>query len=169
MKDAAPKAIYLADYTPPAYLIDSVRLEFRLDPLRTRVKSAIRFRPNPDTTDRRFFLHGIGLTLVSATIDGEPARLREVEGGIEADAPDAGFLWEAEVEIAPEENTALEGLYMSKGMYCTQCEAEGFRKITYYPDRPDVLAPFSVRVEGDAPVLLSNGDRQTTAPGRARR
>ncbi|MEM9342549.1 MAG: aminopeptidase N [Pseudomonadota bacterium] len=164
MKDAAPKAIYLADYTPPAYLIDAVRLEFRLDPLRTRVKSAIRFRPNPnpDTGDRRFFLHGEGLTLISATMDGAPVTVREVEGGIEADAPDAAFLWEAEVEIAPEKNTALEGLYMSKGMYCTQCEAEGFRKITYYPDRPDVLAPFSVRVEGDAPVLLSNGN-----PGEA--
>jgi len=72
--------------------------------------------------------------------------------------PDGPFTWEAEVEIAPEANTALEGLYMSRGMYCTQCEAEGFRKITYYPDRPDVMAPFTVRIEGEAPVMLSNGN-----------
>ena len=65
---------------------------------------------------------------------------------------------ETEVEIAPEANTALEGLYMSRGMYCTQCEAEGFRKITYYPDRPDVMSRFKVRVESELPVLLSNGN-----------
>ena len=74
--------------------------------------------------------------------------------GLTCPAPDAPFNWEAEVEIAPEDNTALEGLYMSKGMYCTQCEAEGFRKITYYPDRPDVMAPFTVRIEGDEKVIL---------------
>ncbi|MES2143921.1 MAG: aminopeptidase N, partial [Pseudomonadota bacterium] len=68
------------------------------------------------------------------------------------------FTLETEVEISPAGNTALEGLYMSRGMYCTQCEAEGFRKITYYPDRPDVMAPFNVRVESDLPVLLSNGN-----------
>jgi aminopeptidase N len=71
------------------------------------------------------------------------------------------------VQIAPEGNTALEGLYMSKGMYCTQCEAEGFRKITFYPDRPDVMAPFRVRIEADLPVLLSNGDPVAQGPGWA--
>ena len=74
------------------------------------------------------------------------------------DVPAAPFIWETEVEIDPANNTALEGLYMSNGMYCTQCEAEGFRKITYYPDRPDVMAVFSVTIDGPHPVLLSNGN-----------
>ena len=77
------------------------------------------------------------------------------------------FVWEAEVEISPVDNTALEGLYMSNGMYCTQCEAEGFRKITFYPDRPDVMAVFSVRIEGDLPVLLSNGNPVAQGEGWA--
>ena len=81
--------------------------------------------------------------------------------------PDGPFTLETEVEIAPEANTALEGLYMSNGMYCTQCEAEGFRKITYYPDRPDVMARFKVRIEGDLPVLLSNGNPVGQGPGWA--
>ncbi len=167
MRDAAPTTIYLKDYTPFAYLIDEVSLTFRLDPHKTRVLSRIAFRPNPDATDRRFFLHGEDLTLISARIDGQDVAPRNVEGGIEADAPDAPFLWEAEVEIAPASNTALEGLYMSNGMYCTQCEAEGFRKITYYPDRPDVMAPFHVRIEGSEPVLLSNGNPGASGAGFA--
>jgi len=171
MRDAAPQAtpttIYLKDYTPFGYLIDEVSLTFRLDPHKTRVLSRIAFRPNPDATDRRFFLHGEELTLISAKIDGQDVETRTVDGGIEADAPDAPFIWEAEVEIAPASNTALEGLYMSNGMYCTQCEAEGFRKITFYPDRPDVMAPFHVRIEGSEPVLLSNGNPVKTGEGFA--
>ena len=83
-----------------------------------------------------------------------------------AHVPEA-FVWEAETEIDPEANTALEGLYMSRGMYCTQCEAQGFRKITYWPDRPDVMARFRVRIEGEAPVLLSNGNLVASGPGFA--
>ncbi|MGR3839689.1 MAG: aminopeptidase N, partial [Cognatishimia sp.] len=157
MRDAAPQTIYLKDYTPFGYVIDSVDLTFRLHPTATRVLSKIAFRPNPEANDSRFFLHGEDLTLVSAKIDGAEATVRIVDGGIEADTPNAPFVWEAEVEISPSTNTALEGLYMSNGMYCTQCEAEGFRKITYYPDRPDVMATFDVRIESDLPVLLSNG------------
>ena len=90
----------------------------------------------------------------------------EVTPDITADAlvatvPDAPFVWDAEVEIDPQNNTALEGLYMSNGMYCTQCEAHGFRRITYYPDRPDVMSVFTVSIEADKsryPVLLSNGN-----------
>ena len=81
--------------------------------------------------------------------------------------PIGPFTWEAEVEIDPAANTALEGLYLSNGMFCTQCEAEGFRKITYYPDRPDVMAPFTVRIESDLPVLLSNGNPVADGPGWA--
>ncbi|NVO23509.1 aminopeptidase N [Donghicola mangrovi] len=158
MKDAAPQTFYLADYTPPAFLIDEVSLTFRLAPEATRVISRIHFVPNPDATDRTFFLHGEQLKLISARIDGHDANPEITAHGLTAEVPDHDFTWEAEVEISPATNTALEGLYMSNGMYCTQCEAEGFRKITYYPDRPDVMAPFHVRIEGDLPVLLSNGN-----------
>ena len=158
MKDSAQETIYLKDYTPFGYVIDSVALEFDLHPTATRVTSRIAFAPNPAAKDKRFFLHGEDLTLISAKIDGAEVTPRAVDGGIELDVPEGPFLWEAEVEISPETNTALEGLYMSGGMYCTQCEAEGFRKITYYPDRPDVMAVFTVRVRGDLPVLLSNGN-----------
>ncbi|WP_434286458.1 aminopeptidase N [Celeribacter sp. SCSIO 80788] len=158
MKDAAPQTVYLKDYTPFGYRIDSVDLTFRLHPTATQVISKIAFTPDPEASDKRFFLHGEQLNLISATIDGTPITPRLVEGGLEADVPEGSFLWEAEVEISPETNTALEGLYMSNGMYSTQCEAEGFRKITFYPDRPDVMAVFTVRIEGDQPVLLSNGN-----------
>lgn len=158
MQYPAPQVIYLADYTPPAYLVDSVHLTFQLDGMATRVISKIHFRPNTDTRSRDFFLHGEDLKLISCKIDGTPVMPDLVQGGLRCIVPDAPFTWEAEVEIAPARNTALEGLYMSGGMYCTQCEAEGFRKITYYPDRPDVMAVFTVKIESDLPVLLSNGN-----------
>jgi len=167
MKDASPAPVHLRDYAPFGYEIDEVHLTFRLAAHATRVHSRIRFRPNLATDDRRFFLHGEGLGLISARIDGQPVSVREAPGGIEADAPDAPFVWEAEVEIDPQGNTALEGLYMSNGMYCTQCEAEGFRKITFYPDRPDVMAVFTVRIEGELPVLLSNGNPGASGEGWA--
>ncbi|MFT5865794.1 MAG: aminopeptidase N [Gammaproteobacteria bacterium] len=158
MNDASPQTIYLADYTPPAYLIDTVHLTFDLSPDATRVTSKITFRPNPTSSDRQFFLHGVDLKLIWAKIDGVAVSPDLVADGLNCPAPDAPFVWEACVEIAPVSNTALEGLYMSNGMYCTQCEAEGFRKITYYPDRPDVMAVFTVQINSDLPVLLSNGN-----------
>ncbi len=167
MKDASPAAVYLSDYTPPAFLVERVELTFRLHPTATRVLSRIAFRPNPATPDRTFRLDGENLTLLSAKIDGAPVTPEITPEGLTCPAPSAPFLWEAEVEIAPEANTALEGLYMSRGMYCTQCEAQGFRKITFYPDRPDVMAPFHVRIEGDAPVMLSNGNPAGAGPGWA--
>ncbi|OSP55511.1 aminopeptidase N [Pseudoruegeria sp. SK021] len=166
MRDAAPQTIYLADYTAPAFWVDEVHLTFRLAPTATRVLSRIRFRPNPDAPGP-FTLHGEGLTLISAAIDGTPITPDLTDAGLTCAAPDAPFVWESEVEISPQTNTALEGLYMSNGMYCTQCEAEGFRKITYYPDRPDVMAPFTVRIEGALPVLLSNGNPGASGPGWA--
>ncbi|QIE44084.1 aminopeptidase N [Pseudohalocynthiibacter aestuariivivens] len=167
MKDAAPQPIYLADYTPPAYLISDVHLTFRLSPSATRVLSRISFRPNPDAKSGEFVLHGENLTLISAAIDGATVSPQLTDTGLTCDVPDAPFVWEAEVEIDPAANTALEGLYMSNGMYCTQCEAEGFRKITYYPDRPDVMAVFTVRIEGDDPVMLSNGNLVAKGDGFA--
>jgi len=167
MRDAAPRTIHLGDYRPFGFLVDKVDLTFRLDPHTTRVVSRIAFRPDPDATERRFFLHGEGLGPVSFAIDGAPVSPDITPEGLTCDVPDRSFVWDAEVEIDPAANTALEGLYMSNGMYCTQCEAEGFRKITFYPDRPDVMAPFSVRVEGDAPVLLSNGNPGARGAGYA--
>ncbi|MEX0279417.1 MAG: aminopeptidase N [Ruegeria sp.] len=158
MRDAAPTTIYLKDYTPFGYVVDSVHLTFDLAAHATRVTSRIQFRPNPEATDQTFFLHGEDLTLIRASIDGAEITPDVTDKGLTAKVPDQPFLWEAEVEIDPGNNTALEGLYMSNGMYCTQCEAEGFRKITFYPDRPDVMAIFTVRINGDLPVLLSNGN-----------
>ena len=167
MKDAAPQTVHLSDYAPPAFLVEDVHLTFRLAPRATRVLSRIRFRPNPDAAGGAFFLHGEELTLIRAAIDGAEVTPERTAAGLTCAVPDGPFTWEAEVEIAPEANTALEGLYMSRGMYCTQCEAEGFRKITYYPDRPDVMAPFEVRIESDLPVLLSNGNPGTSGDGFA--
>ncbi|WFE74453.1 aminopeptidase N [Roseinatronobacter sp. S2] len=171
MPDTTPQPVFLADYQPPPFLVESVALTFRLHPTATRVSSEIRFRPNPDATpghDLR--LDGEGLNLLHASIDAMPLDARPDTTGLTIPAallPEGAFVWQAEVEIAPEGNTALEGLYMSGGMYCTQCEAEGFRKITYYPDRPDVMAPFRVRIESDLPVLLSNGNPVASGAGWA--
>mgnify|MGYP006285436655 CR=1 FL=1 len=188
MKDESPRAVHLSDYSAPPWLVDSVHLTFRLDPDATRVVSRVDFRPNPDAGSRAFFLHGEGLALQWARIDGQEVTPEVTATGLACPVPDAPFTWEAEVEIAPAANTALEGLYLSpqnvgareargreslppaKAMYCTQCEAEGFRRITYYPDRPDVMAPFTVRIEGDAatlPVMLSNGNPLGAGPGWA--
>ena len=170
MRDAA-QPIYLADYQPPAFLVEKVELTFKLAPATTRVLSRIRFAPNPAAVPGQdLHLDGEGLRLIAASIDGTPLTATPDATGLTLEAaslPDAPFTFQAEVEIAPEGNTALEGLYMSNGMYCTQCEAEGFRKITYYPDRPDVMAPFRVRVESDLPVLLSNGNPVESGPGWA--
>ncbi|WP_170374569.1 aminopeptidase N [Ruegeria atlantica] len=167
MRDAAPTTIYLKDYTPFGYLVDSVHLTFDLADHATRVTSRIAFRPNPEATDRTFFLHGEDLTLIRAVVDGVEITPNVTDKGLTVEVPNAPFIWEAVVEIDPGNNTALEGLYMSNGMYCTQCEAEGFRKITYYPDRPDVMSVFTVRINGDLPVLLSNGNPSGKGEGWA--
>lgn len=185
MSKTAPETIYLKDYRPFGYVVDNVHLTFDLHPGKTRVTSRIRFRPGPDTGERAFFLHGEGLKLISARIDGIEVKPEQSQRGLTCKVPDAPFLWEAEVEIDPEGNTALEGLYMSpqnvgadnagageslqsdNAMYCSQCEAEGFRKITYYPDRPDVMAIFTVRINGPHPVLLSNGNPVDAGKGWA--
>ena len=167
MTKPAAATVFMSDYRPFGWIVDDVRLTFALHPEATRVTSAIRFRPDPAARRERFFLHGENLRLIAARIDGRPVAPEVTATGLTVAVPDAPFLWEAEVEIAPATNTALEGLYMSNGMYCTQCEAEGFRKITFYPDRPDVMATFRVRIESDLPVLLSNGNPAGSGPGWA--
>ena len=117
MKDTAPQTIHLKDYAPFGFLVDSVELSFRLDPHATRVASRIAFRPNPAATDRRFFLHGEALTLIRAAIDGQEVAPELSAAGLTCKVPEGPFTWEAEVEIDPANNTALEGLYMSNRMY----------------------------------------------------
>ncbi len=167
MKHANPKAIRLEDYTPPSHLVDHVSLEFDLRDQGTRVRSRLKMRRNPAAPaddSAGLFLHGEGLDLQWLTLDGrrlEAQEYRLEEGGLRLPSVPEAFELASEVVISPETNTALEGLYRSEGMFCTQCEAEGFRKITFYLDRPDVMAVFDVRIEADQdrfPVLLSNGN-----------
>ena len=162
MRTDTPQPIRLTDYRPPAFLIDEVQLTFVLAPRATRVKAKLSIRRNGAHAEPLVF-NGERLTPVSVAIDGR--RLADSEHAIDGEwltipaAPDA-FVLETEVEIDPEANKALDGLYMSAGRYCTQCEAEGFRKITFWPDRPDVLSRFTVRIEAERafPRLLSNGN-----------
>jgi len=163
MRTDLPQPIRLTDYRPPAYLIDEVHLDFDLAPNATRVKARLTLRRNGEHTEP-LALDGVRLKPVSFAIDGRALEASEYEVGEEqltiASVP-AAFVLETEVEIDPENNKALEGLYMSAGRFCTQCESEGFRKITWYPDRPDVLARFTVRMEANKrayPRLLSNGN-----------
>ena len=164
MKDAAPKAIQLQDYQPPAFLIDDVDLLFRLHDTGTRVVSRLTIRRNPTCAAQSLRLDGEGLEPVWLRLDGNELsadRYTIDETGLTLHQVPEAFVLESEVIIAPEKNTALEGVYRSAGMFCSQCEPEGFRKITWYLDRPDVMARFVVRIEADQaayPVLLSNGN-----------
>ena len=167
MRDAAPQTIYLHDYTPFGYSVESVHLTFDLAPNATRITSRIKFAPVKEAKDTTFFLHGENLKLQSAKIDGEAVKPVVTPEGLTCDVPNIPFVWECEVQIDPAANTALEGLYQSSGMYCTQCEAEGFRKITYYPDRPDVMSTFTVRINGPHATLLSNGNPVASGDGWA--
>jgi len=161
------QAIRLSDYTPTSFLIDSVELDFKLDPHKTTVTSKIAFSANPAAKSRDLRLDGEAMSLKWAKINGKLVDLNPDETGVTLPKHLLGseFIWECEVEIAPEANTSLDGLYMSNGMYCTQCEAEGFRRITYYLDRPDVMATFTVRLRSDLPVRLSNGNEVAMGDG----
>ncbi|MFP3568812.1 aminopeptidase N [Paraburkholderia sp. SIMBA_030] len=160
---ATPNVIRRADYAPPAFLIDTVALEFDLVPKRTVVKNTMRVRRNPDAARAAHFeLMGEQLEFVNAAIDGAPfTNVHAHEHGLTLDnVPDAFELTLISI-CNPAENTTLSGLYVSGGNFFTQCEAEGFRRITYFLDRPDVMATFTVTLRADKadyPVLLSNGN-----------
>ncbi|HJZ16919.1 MAG TPA: aminopeptidase N, partial [Stellaceae bacterium] len=161
-----PRPVRLDEYRPPDFLIDTVDLVFELGDSDTRVKSHLRIRRNPESSEHSTALQldGEELALVSLALDGEPLdpnryELPAEEGLILADVPDA-FSLDVEARISPASNTALSGLYMSGGNFCTQCEPEGFRRITYFVDRPDVMARYATTIIADKarfPVLLSNG------------
>ena len=158
--------VRLKDYRPVSFEIKDVYLKFKLDPKRTIVSSKMNILP---TGNSDLFLDGNQLKLKSAKINGEDAtsKVSQNDKGIKfnkKNLPKKKFILEIVNEINPKANTALEGLYISNGIYCTQCEAEGFRKITYFLDRPDVLTKYTVRIESKLPVLLSNGEK--TKQGR---
>lgn len=166
MKEGQPQAVYLKDYTPPNYLIDDVHLLFELGEEVTKVTSQLQLRRNPNFTgdDATLELHGEELQLISIELDGssliEEQYIQSDETLLITNVPDK-FALKIETHITPQTNTSLEGLYKSSGNFCTQCEAQGFRKITYFLDRPDVMSLYTVRIQADKskyPVLLSNGN-----------
>ncbi|ALM53310.1 aminopeptidase N [Halomonas huangheensis] len=160
-----PQPIHLSDYRPPAHRVTRTELTFDLAPGATRVKARLHLERHPEReAGEPLWLDGESLVLKSIALDGQPLEEDEYQqsnAGLKVHQVPERFILDTEVEIAPSENTALEGLYQSGGMYCTQCEAEGFRRITFYPDRPDVMATFTTTVIGDTqsePILLSNGN-----------
>src|SRR5215469_13648447 len=164
---APPRPVRLIDYRPPDFVIDTVDLVFDLGEAETRVKSRLALRRNPLAADRGapLRLDGDMLELVALALDGEALGTNRwrptTAGGLELpDVPDS-FTLDLETRIRPQQNTALSGLYMSGGNFCTQCEPEGFRRITYFIDRPDVMARYTTTViadKGRFPILLSNGN-----------
>jgi aminopeptidase N len=166
MKTDVPRSIQLKDYRPPAYLIDTVNLDVSLHPAATRVRAKLKIRRNPQVdTAGPLHLDGEGLHLERIKLDGRLLDTSDYaltdNALILAEVPDKPFTLDIVTLINPEANTALQGLYRSKGIYCTQCEAQGFRRITYFLDRPDVLSRYTTRIEADineASVLLGNGN-----------
>jgi len=159
------KTIYLNDYQAPAFLVDAVSLSFKLQPSATEVTSTVRYRRNPSasaTAPLTLDGHDMDLLAIQLNSKALPAHAYQLHAqGLTINSVPDAFELEITTRINPQDNTALEGLYRSSGNYCTQCEAQGFRRITYYQDRPDVLAIFTVRIiadKSDNPVLLCNGN-----------
>ncbi|TDX64338.1 aminopeptidase N [Methylosinus sp. sav-2] len=166
MRNPPPQAVRLADYRPPAYLIDAVDLDISLHRSKTRVVARLAIRRNPaGRAGAPLALDGDGLVLRRAALDGAPLAPEAYEATPDSFVlhapPEGPFTLELETEVDPSANTQLSGLYRSGSAYCTQCEAEGFRRITYFLDRPDVLSVYTTRIEAEkseAPVLLGNGN-----------
>src|SRR5271156_3074310 len=166
MRSPAGQPVRLAEYRVPGFLIDKVEMDISLDPQATRVVAELSLRPNPrGEAGAALRLDGDELSLVSLAIDGATAApgayVASPDELLLPDPPRRPFKLKIETRLAPAANTKLMGLYRSGSAYCTQCEAEGFRRITYFLDRPDVLSIYRVRLEADkaeAPVLLANGN-----------
>ena len=165
MKEASPRTIYLKDYQAPAYYVDSIALRFQLGENATIVTSTVQYSRNKASDLPALLqLDGSDLELLQVQLDGvlldEAAYTQNAESLSIANVPEH-FCLAIQTRIYPQKNTSLEGLYQSSGNFCTQCEAQGFRKITYYLDRPDVMARFSTEIIADKakyPILLSNGN-----------
>jgi aminopeptidase N len=165
MRTDTAQPIRLKDYRPPDWLVDTVSLDVLLHPTAARVRATLVLRPNPASTSAPLILNGDGLSLTSLKLDGHllnaDSYVATSDSLTIAQPPNGPFRLEIETVVDPSANTQLSGLYRSNSTYCTQCEAEGFRRITYFPDRPDVMAVYTTRIEADkaeAPVLLSNGN-----------
>ena len=162
--NTAPIETFLADYQVPNYMVDRVSLHFNLDRSDTKVRSVLSMRRNPEGLGGDCILDGEQITLVSIKLNGKALQGNEyqrTDKSLLISAVPEQFDLEIETLIHPDKNTALEGLYHSGGLFCTQCEAEGFRLITYYPDRPDVMSVFTVSIAADRaewPIMLSNGN-----------
>ncbi len=163
MKTEMPVITRLKDYTVPAYTIDSLYLDFYLDVKSTIIKSKMVVRRTAKTQSD-FHLDGVDINLLSVKIDEKPVakkNIKRTKMGITLTNLPEKFTLDIKTTCNPTANTQLMGLYVSGGRFCTQCEAEGFRRITYFPDRPDVLTIYHVRIEADKktyPILLSNGN-----------
>jgi aminopeptidase N len=166
MRTEQAPAIHLQDYRPPDWLVDKVHLDVSLHPTAARVRTRLALRPNSTAAaPAPVVLDGDGLNLVSVAIDGvalpKESYVATPDRLTIAQPPAGPFRLDIETLVDPSANTQLSGLYRSSGTYCTQCEAEGFRRITYFPDRPDVMAVYTTRIEADkaeAPILLANGN-----------
>ena len=165
MRTEQARPVRLEDYAPPDWLVDTVELDVSLNPAAARVRATLALRPNPaSAAPAPLVLDGDGLTRVAQARRRDVAarRLhRDARPPHDRAATRGPFRLEIETVIDPSTNTQLMGLYRSSGTYCTQCEAEGFRRITYFLDRPDVMAVYTTRIEAEkseAPVLLSNGN-----------
>src|SRR6266699_192437 len=181
MRTEEPRPIRLEDYRPPDWLIETVELDVALHPTATRVRAKLHVRPNGSGAPAPLVLDGDELTLYSVRLDGKPLPTESFVATPDrltiAQGPHRPFELEIETVLDPTNNTKLMGLYRAGPTYCTQCEAEGFRRITYFLDRPDVMAVYTTRIEADkqeAAVLLSNGnlvaqgDLPCTSPGTSR-
>ena len=161
MKTDTPQTIYLKDYTPPAFLVDSVDLDFVIEGGGTTVTTTLALRRNPAIAAQPLVLDGEELETLSVAVDGEKVLFSVTPNTlIIAEVPDA-FTLRTVVRIDPDANTGLSGLYRSRDGYFTQCEAQGFRRITWFLDRPDVMSTYSVTLHADKakfPVLLVNGN-----------
>ncbi len=164
MRTDTNPTIYRKDYTPPSYWVRTVEMGFDLDPAATRVATRMTLTRNPASAEQAVVLHGEELELVQIRLNGKNLGKRDyklADGILRIPTGEDDITLEIETLIRPNQNTSLMGLYVSNGNFFTQCEAEGFRKITYFPDRPDVMAQYTVMLRGDKkkyPVLLSNGN-----------
>ena len=174
MRTDTAQSIRLKDYRPPDWLVETVSLDVTLHPTAARIRATLALKPNPKSASAPLILNGDGLSLISLKLDGTvmapDSYVATPESLTIAQPPNGPFNLEIETIVDPSANTQLSGLYRSNGTYCTQCEAEGFRRITFFPDRPDVMAVYTTRIEADkteAPVLLSNGNlvEHGEAPG----
>ena len=165
MRTEQARPVRLEDYRPPDWLVETVHLDVSLHPTATKVRTTLNLKPNPASSPAPLVLDGDDLNLSSVSMDGQPLTADAYAASSDrftlAQPPQRPFTLTIETIVDPSANTQLMGLYRSSGTYCTQCEAEGFRRITYFPDRPDVMAVYTTRIEADkgqAPILLANGN-----------